>query len=350
MANPGLTPEECKRRKRVIYECLEAGYTPPGIKMPGTRTAIMEAARRLGIPVNTIRSWLNSEQGSNGDLDWSRWNDPREVKPSVPVSAKPIVRVRAASPAGKPIRIVVPGDMHDDPSLPKDRFEWIGKYVAKSKPDYFVDIGDSITFESLCSHIPNETFNGRLKGTYEQDLRSADEAYGLLYKHFPKETRRFKCQGNHERRLYLYEDTNPEIMGMMQGEYRRLLEKYEITESAFGEWLFLGGVGFIHIPLNKMGRPYGGKNPCNTIVNDATFDIVFGHTHNKHATQAPKLGPQNHVSVYNIGCSLPWGYVEEYARLSNSGWWWGIHEFEVQGGQIQSAREITMQQLEREFG
>lgn len=350
MANPGLSPEEMKRRKRVLYECLEAGFTPPGIRYKGAKPAIIEAARRLGFPSNTLRSWLAAEASDGEALDWGRWKDLREVKEPEPVSAKPIVRMRAAKPAGKPIRVVVPGDMHDDPSLPSDRFEWIGKYVAQSKPDFFVDIGDSISFESLCGHIPNETFHGRLKGTYEQDLRSADEAYTRLYQHFPEHTKRLKCRGNHEHRLFLYEDQNPEVMGMMQGEYRRLLEKHEITEAPFGEWVFIGAVGFVHVPLNKMGKPYGGKNPCNQIVNDATFDIVFGHTHNKHSTQTPKLGPQNHVSVHNVGCALPWGFVEEYAKLSNAGWWWGIHEFEIQGGQIQSAREITMQQLEREFG
>jgi len=282
--------------------------------------------------------------------DWGRWKDPRTIIDREPIKVKPVIRMRAASPSGKPIRVVVPGDMHDCPELPKDRFEWIGNYVAQSNPDFFVDIGDSISFESLCSHIGNETFNGRLKGTYEQDLRSADEAYEKLYEHFPESTKRLKCCGNHEDRLFKFEDQNPEIMGMMQGEYRRLLEKHKIDERPFGEFHFVGGVGFVHVPLNTMGKPFGGESPCKTIANKATFDIVFGHTHRLGEERPAKIGPQNHVTILNIGCALPSQHIEKYAKGSTTGWWWGLHDLEIQGGQIQSVKQVSMHELEREFG
>ena len=38
--------------------------------------------------------------------------------------------------------VIVIGDTHDSPKIPKDRFLWIGKYIRENRPDYIIHIGD----------------------------------------------------------------------------------------------------------------------------------------------------------------------------------------------------------------
>ena len=46
-------------------------------------------------------------------------------------------------------KVLVIGDTHDSPDIPKDRFYWIGKHIKNTKPDYVVQIGDFGSFDSL---------------------------------------------------------------------------------------------------------------------------------------------------------------------------------------------------------
>lgn len=126
---------------------------------------------------------------------------------------------------------------------------------------------------------------------------------------------------------------------------RRVLEaftQYGWRTTDFGEFLFIDGVGFTHVPLNEMGRPYGGKTALSRIANDATFSIVFGHTHKDQVYRAPKIGPTNSIKVVNLGCALPHGHVEAYARMSTTGWGYGVYELTLQGGHILSERKFDM--------
>ena len=82
-----------------------------------------------------------------------------------------------------------------------------------------------------------------------------------------------------------------------------------------GSFKNVGGVAFTHCPLNIMGKEYGGKNCEIQIANDATNDIVFGHTHKYRDWKAPKIGDRNFVRIVNVGCALPFNHVEEYAKL-----------------------------------
>lgn len=304
-------------------------------------------ADALGVSQRTVQYRLK-EMRKKGLLASQGASLPPVVQPN----SRPVVRVRAITsetpPEGPLLKVLVIGDSHDSPSLPdKSRFTWIGKHIEETQPDYVVDIGDSCTFDSLCSYAGNETYEGKLKPSVQADLDSYDKAMDALYSACPTwKGPRLKTQGNHEDRIKSFENRNPEIFGMIAGEYRRILERYRIQETPYGEFKFIGGVGFIHTPMTLMGKPYGGKTMA-PIGNDATFDIVFGHTHKEGSHRAPKIGPQNYVKIVNVGCALPWGHVEDYASKATTGWWWGIVELKIQGGHIISNHAIPMTELER---
>lgn len=313
---------------------------------------VTRAARELGLNRSTFEGRVRTAE--------TRGFEPSELPPvEQPPEAqrrtKPRVRVHALTsetpPQGPIRRVLAIGDAHDSPDIPdKSRFKWIGRHIREWAPDDVVDIGDSVTLDSLCSYVGNETYHGKLKPSFQADLDSYDKACEAQWNECPDwKGNRYKTRGNHEDRLYSFENRHPEVWGMMQGEYRRIIERYSIDERDYGKFLFINGVGFIHTPMNVMGKPYGGKT-MQPIANDATFDIVYGHTHKQGVLRVPKIGPQNYVKIINLGSAMPWGHIEDYAKLSTTGWWWGVVEMMIQGGHVVSENFIPMTELERRYG
>jgi hypothetical protein len=276
-----------------------------------------------------------------------------EPQPPPPVQdvPKPKVRVQAGGAEKSVYRLLGIGDAHDSPHLPKDRFRWMGKHAQAIGCDYVVSIGDFLTLDSLNSHIPNDTLQGKSKNAFSVDMDSGQEALAAfdrgLEGHKP---RRHVTLGNHERRAWTYEDMNPEAQNLLTGPLTCMFEQHGWTWTEYGEFYFLGGVGFIHAALNRLGKTYGGKNAEQTIANDAVFDMCIGHSHLRRAHKAAKIGPSKHVNVLNLGCALPHGYVEPYALHSTTGWSWCVNEITISGGHIESSSEVSMLELERRYG
>lgn len=245
-------------------------------------------------------------------------------------------------------RVVVLPDLHDDPSLSKDRFKWIGKYLTHEQPDAVIGIGDTADFESLCSHVKNESFQGKFKPSFLKDLASLNEALALLNKHYKPKNKPFKhiTLGNHEHRVWTFCDDNPEMFGM-QDLLTDVLKNNGWNYSKYGEYVNYSGVDFTHVPFNSMGRP---TSSLNQIANKSNRDIVFGHTHRFDYISAAKFGNNKKITVVNVGCGLPWGHVQGYAKLSSTGWWWGVVMLTIYKGRIEAISMVPMFELEERFG
>lgn len=305
------------------------------------------AARALKMPRTTLQTWLTWAE-EEGIAPQSPDPEPRIVEDT----RKPRVVVRAGRTATERIRVLAMGDLHDSPELPKDRFRWLGRLAADEGCDHLNSIGDWLTLDSLNTHVANETLLGKEKSPFARCIQSGRESLGEMDRglgsHKPKKHIEL---GNHERRAWLYEDHHPETAGMLTGELLHLFESHGFSHTPYGEYFFLGGVGFIHCAINRLNKSYGGKNAEATIANDAVFDHVVGHSHVKREHRAPKLGPSKHVTIVNLGCGLPWGHVEPYMyHGALTGWWWGARMLDIEGGQITSVRDFAMNELERRYG
>ena len=53
---------------------------------------------------------------------------------------------------------------------------------------------------------------------------------------------------------------------------------------------------------------------------------------------------------YRAGCALPFGHIEEYAKLNLTGWSWGIVELGIWDQHIQESQFISMDRLEKQYG
>ena len=252
----------------------------------------------------------------------------------------------------KTTKVLVIGDSHDSPKIPKSRFLWIGKHIRKIKPQYVIQIGDFLSLDSCCWHIDNATMQARKnKGTFIEDIDSFDDALYELNKGIGKtKTIKHVTLGNHEFRLWKWEDNNPEYYNMGKNKLLKTLKKYGWTASEYGEFYFIDGVGFTHIPFNTMGREFGGVNVERNIGQNSVFDLVFGHTHKFNDVRCAKIGKSKYVRVVNAGCALPQHHVESYAKLSTTGWFWGLCELTIFDNHIQDVSTISMTTLEDMYG
>jgi hypothetical protein len=264
-------------------------------------------------------------------------------------------RPRIGRPASSvPRTTVIIGDSHFHPAiLDKTRrcMTLVGLHVARTSPHDVVHIGDGPDMSSVCNHVRNDTWKAREKPSIRQDLdcfrdnmRTLSRAFGAW------DGKRHYCKGNHDAWLWTYEDNHPEIKGIATGEFDDILTAEEWTHTDYGEYYWLGGVGYVHVPLNLMGRPVGGQTAENTISMQSTRDTVFGHTHRKGVAQRIKFDGEI-VTTLNAGSSMPEFYVGEYAQLTQGRRIdYGCLEVTDYDGRIQSYRHIPMRELEHLYG
>lgn len=299
--------------------------------------AIDATAKYLGLNASTVRRYLR--EGNRRDVHGAVVIEPHYTLYQDKVDVT------------KDYTIVAIGDVHDDPRLPDDRFEWLGRFVSDVKPDGVIQIGDIATFDSLCRYDGNDTYKGKQKPLFVEDIVSLDHALGRFNKGLGKTPLDIKhiTLGNHEDRVESFSDRHPEIYGLMAREFYGVLERHGWTYSPFGKMIKIGGVGFVHVPLNEMGKPYGGKTAEQRIANDATHDVVLGHSHRNRVITQAKVGDNKFVRIINLGSALPQGHVERYARHSATGWSYGAYVLDIRGQHIVNWGYIDMATLEEEY-
>ena len=190
---------------------------------------------------------------------------------------KPRVSVRAD---GGEYKIVAIGDIHDAPNLPdKSRLKWIARHVGTTRPDRVVQIGDFASFDSCSNHEPMGSKSRSMRPSLKNDLDSLEVACHAYDKELGDDRPRHDItEGNHEHRVALYENAHPEMESGIVSQLQSIWARYKWQSHPYGEYIFVAGVGFTHVPFNLMGKPYGGKNTENSIANDAMFSVVYGHT------------------------------------------------------------------------
>jgi hypothetical protein len=307
------------------------------------------AANAAGVHIRTFRDRVANAQKF---VKTEPQDEPAE--PVQPV-AKPRIRVRAVTnetpPDGPLYRVVAIGDLHDAPGQSKDRFRWIGQYIADSKPDRVVQIGDWGTFDSMSMHDAPGSRKSMEHPGFAQDLESLEESVAAMEAGLGG----FECAkditfGNHEDRVWRAANGDPKRLGDAPLRVEQIFARYGWTTRLYGEYLFIGGVGFTHCPKNQIGKEYAGKRPENIIGNDLIFSLVYGHTHKRGFWTFPKIGPQRRIDLLNLGSGMMHGHVEPYARMSTTGWSWGLYDLVIQGGNIISDKFTSMLELEQRYG
>lgn len=311
----------------------------------------VEAARELGIPRTTFSSRVETAKtyGYIKEIVVGTDNEPdTEIKR---IYLKPNYKI-FTRPRGDQVnaRVLAIGDAHDSPEIPdKSRFRAMGAYAKANKVDNIIQIGDFMSVDSMSSHDPNWTVKGQNKPSFKEDIASFEEALRAFDDGLDGyEVTKHITLGNHEDRINRFVNNNPEIVEILFEEVYSLLHKFGWDYSPFGEFHFIGDVGFTHAPLNQMGKPYGGMNCQNQIARDSLHDVVFGHTHKRTDNTFPKIGKE-HITVINVGCAMPDGHIEDYAKHSVTGWSYGVYDLDIRDGRIKGHKWVPMDVLLEDY-
>lgn len=312
-----------------------------------------KTAEMLGIPEATLRAKLSDGR----PIRVSQLPDPRlsvlENENAELRQRLQALEAKASKPRiipgkeGRVTKIVAIGDTHDQPGMSKERFKWIARHCGEVMPDRVVHIGDLADFGSVSGHEQPGTVAHAERPRFMDDLESLEEALALFHNEirncdFAME---LTC-GNHEDRITRFENKTPETKGALYSQFEEMVSRYRWRCHDYGVPIFIDGCCFIHTPMNQMGKPYGGKTSENQIANDATYSLVYGHTHKAVFKKAPKIGINNSIEVLNLGSAMPWNFVAPYAGTATSGWSYGICELKIRAGHIVSHNFIDMLELE----
>jgi predicted phosphodiesterase len=355
------TPPRSDDQKLSIKNRVEAklreGFRPPGLNGPGHAAlaiAGQEAVRdREYASVNTFLSAARDLQGTEFEPDWGIYRAQRYQQP-VPLSVThPATVPMALTPSGRPQRILAIGDLHQDPRHPERLpiMTWLARLASEHRPDRIIQIGDWSTWDSVNQHDDNSTEAARFKPKIKDDLDNLLQSHqafraGMAEDYRPKLD---IVLGNHENRLERFENANPEAVGTYTLARDETYAQFGWRTRPYGELFYVEGVAFTHHPTNGAGRAYGGKTGPQRAANESTVPVVSGHTHRRQVHDSPKIGPIDVISMVEIGCGLPWGTVEAYAKHGLTGWWYGAVLMTVQGGVITDLNFISMPSIEARY-
>lgn len=296
-----------------------------------------EIARDMGLRRESIRQY------GKGRLS-ARENARTPVE-------KPRIRVPYRTAASvqdeDAIRVCVIGDLHVAPGQDLSRIKWIARHIKETKPDHIVQIGDWASFDSVSTHDPIGSIKAKYRPSLRQDIEALHESLELFDRELgPSTIPRLVTLGNHEDRVRRYQDLRAELEDGVWLDVLQEFARFRWVTHDFGKVVFIGGVGFVHVPINRIGKPHSSPN---IMANNLAHDLIKGHSHIATYLTIPKIGEDKGVTLIDVGTSLPHGHVESYAKLSQTGWYWGVHDVIIRSGRIDDFARISMKTLEARY-
>lgn len=352
MGTPPLSRELAAEAVRRVEDELRRGCVPRG--MGGGKSAV-EAAGELACREGFVRTKgafetrlriARDTYALEPDESLFRPKQYQHRPPGLPILPSQD-HLTEDDPDGEPLDVAVIGDAHDSPHLrDKSRFEWIGAHIAERGLKRVISVGDWLTMDCFSTHTDRATFEGFAKPTFEQELDSFHESQRAFHAglggHKPI---KHITLGNHEARAWKYDNLHPDGMS----HSHKLLEAFAQwgwTVSLYGEYKFIGGVAFTHVPFNAMGRPLAQGQRANK----AMFDTVHGDDHRATQITDFKSGPFRSPTIYSAATALPPGFIEGYANKGGSTWRSGICEATLWGGHVRRWSFTEMLLLRRRYG
>lgn len=358
MAAPKIPDARLLEAVALVEDHLRAGTPQYQHNGSGAAKQAGQEAVRRGWFVNAdqIFTWLRFARDRLGvEPDWSLYQSPRYQQPVPRYQIVPAAEQdrRKVEPTGEIRRHLFIPDEHNDPRHPHrlDVQTWVARYGSEHRHHAVIKAGDSGSFDSVSRHDKDDTQRGKLKPGIRDDLdnhlaslqafeRGRDPAWKPLKK---------KARGNHENRLWDYENAHPASYGTHTLAYEEHLLQFGWQERPFGEIFYVDRIGYTHCPINGVGKPMGGKTATHRAGAMLTAPLVYGHTHKFQIFTDPKMGETDRIMVVEGGCALPWGEVEHYALHSPTGWSHGVVDLTVQDGQIIDVAFISMLTLRRRY-
>jgi len=312
-------------------------------------------ARATGLRRESIRQYGKrlsaSENARTPVQQFQPLSAPSVEKPRIRVPYRTVAadqKTSAKWQSDEALRVCVIGDLHVSPGQDLSRIKWIARHIKETKPDHIVQIGDWASFDSVSAHDPIGSVKAKHRPSLRQDIECLEDSLALFDRELgPSTIPRIVTLGNHEHRVARYEELRAELEGSVWDEVLQAFARFRWKTHDFGKVVFIGGVGFVHVPLNRIGKPHSSPN---IMANNLAHDLIKGHSHVATYLTIPKIGEDRGVTLIDVGTSLPYGHVESYAKLSQTGWYWGVHDVIIRNGRIDDFARISMKSLEQRYG
>ncbi len=230
--------------------------------------------------------------------------------------------------------LVIP-DSHAHPDFHNRRFSWLGQFIADTRPDHVIMIGDWVDMPSLCSYdVGTKGFEGR---RYTADIASGIQAQELMFapirarkKTMPKF---WMLEGNHEHRITRAVNSDAKLEGVLSIDDLQFKEHgWEMVPYDGGTpgVLHLDGIAYAHYHISGvMGRPISGVRPAYALGTKYGQSATQGHIHTMDYYH--RANAMSEVQCCVVGCFLD--YRAEYAGVANDMWWPGlVLKTDVAGG------------------
>lgn len=355
-----LSEEQAADAVRRVEDKLREGFRPQGLSGygPAAIAAAAEQAMRDGVvgSLGAFQSRLRvAKERDKLEPDETLYRPQRYQQPVPRAVLEPAAQVAEyAIPESPGERVLAIGDLHQDPRHPDrlDVLTWIARYASEQRFDRIVQIGDWSTWDSVNQHDRNDTYAARFKPQISDDMKNLEASLrafrlGLAPDYKPRLS---VTLGNHENRLERFENATPEAHGTFTRQRDEMFLSFGWKPRPYGEILYIQGVGFTHHPVNGAGRAFGGETGPQRAAGKSTVPLVSGHTHRRQLHDSGKIGPLEKISMVEIGCALPWGTIESYARHGVTGWWWGVCDLTVNQGEITDVGFVSMLTLKARYG
>lgn len=338
----GYTPEDLETIRAIMPE-YEKGDGTHNVNGMALRIGMNRCAVRRRLQAIYLADVNKRETGYTPDV------------PALDIgNEKPRVRIKAYNPLSVhdlPVRKVLAiGDTHWAPGMNFDHMKWIGRFAVESRPDNVVHIGDALDLSSCEMHSAPGSASQARRPSFMEDIEAGEDALSAYHSEIATgEIPSDIVFGNHEYRAWRMEEMAPNLAGTLTLQVEQLFARYRWRTTPYKHWLFMEGVGMTHVPLNIMGKPIGGRYPENTIGNQSTHSIIFGHTHRSNHITVPKIGVNNSITITNVGSAMPYGYVADYADGCTTGLTYGVHLLRLRGGRVESNNFVSMLELQERY-
>lgn len=229
--------------------------------------------------------------------------------------------------------LIIP-DAHASADYDNERFNALGEFIIKKKPEVIVCLGDFADMPSLSLYDKGtKGFEGR---RYRKDIESAldaqDQLFLSLRQHNAKKRKNkekqykpklFMTLGNHEDRIDRAVNAQAELhgtIGMSDLQY----EKYGWKCTPFKRSLTLKGISFSHyFSSGVSGRPISNTHVGHALISKLHCSAVQGHSHlYNHAEQTRPDGQK--IFGLSAGCYSHQRYTEGWCKDTEHTWWRGI--------------------------
>lgn len=228
-------------------------------------------------------------------------------------------------------------DCHTEADDNLDRFHALGNYIAEHKPDAVISGGDFVTLDSLSAWDLNK--RGKMEGKrFRQEIDHGRLAINLLMDpivdlqaHQRVNKKRIYSpklifiEGNHEDRFTRYQESSPELKGIIDLKEALNLNLFGWEWVPYRETFYHEGCAFTHIPMNGNNQPLSGQRLHINAATDSVESVFYGHTHTLSITSIARHG-SNDEQVFAVNGGIFSEDVPDYAKGSKASknWWRGF--------------------------